>query len=85
MVFYHDISLSNALLLFNINHINEYKFYIHLCKISISVYIAWVLEITLLTFFNSSLAFFCRGTINSLMYFYVDHFLTENICKALFL
>lgn len=49
MVFYHDISLSNALILFNINHINEYKFYIHLCKISISAYIAWVLEITLLT------------------------------------
>lgn len=58
--------------------------FIHLRKISISAYIAWVLEITLLTFFNSSLAFSCRTTINSLMYFYVDHFLSENICKALF-
>lgn len=45
---------------------------------------AWVLEIALLTFFNSSLAFSCGRTINSLMYFYVDHFLSKNICKTLF-
>ena len=84
VVFYHGIFLSNTLLLFNINHINEYKFYIYLCKISVSAFICLSTRNCITHISNSSLFFSCGRTIMSLMYFYVDQFLSKNICKTLF-